>query len=71
MPGGLSNQVYECLRQAEDCVQQAASQTDPRLRQDFLIITACWLKLGYELSDRLAGFAKSKRTELPHRVTAA
>jgi hypothetical protein len=46
-------------------VQQAASQTDPRLRQDLLIITACWLKLGYELSDRLADFAKSKRTELP------
>jgi hypothetical protein len=62
MLGSLSDQVCECLRHAEDCVQQAALQTDPKLRQDFLIITACWLKLSYELSDRLADFSKSKST---------
>jgi hypothetical protein len=49
-----SDQVRECLRQAGDCVQQAASQTDPKLQQDFLIIAACWLKLSYQLSERLA-----------------
>ena len=55
-----SDEVRECLRQAGDCVQQAASQTDPKLRQDFLIIGACWLKLSYELLQRLANFSKSK-----------
>jgi len=53
----LSNRVRECLRQAEDCVQQAASQTDPKLRQDYLIIAACWLKLSRELAD----FSKPER----------
>jgi len=67
----LSDQVRECLRHADDCVQQAASQTDPKLRQDYLIIAACWLKLCYELSDRLADFSKSKSTEPLHRVSSA
>jgi hypothetical protein len=41
-------------------MQEAASQTDPKLRQDYLIIGGCWLKLSYELSDQLANFAKPK-----------
>ena len=45
----LSNHVRECLRHAEDCMQQAATQTDPKLRRDYLIIAACWLKLIREL----------------------
>jgi hypothetical protein len=52
----LSDQLSDCILHAEDCVQQAASQTDPKLRQDLLIITACWLKLSYELSKQLANF---------------
>jgi len=60
MLGSLNNQVSECLRHAEDCVQQAASQTDPKLRQDYLILGACWLKLSSELSE-LAEFAVPKR----------
>jgi len=56
----LSDQVRECLRQAEDCVQRAASQTDPKLRRDYLIIGACWLKLSSELS-KLADFSNLKR----------
>ena len=47
-----SNQVRECLRHAEDCAQQAASQTNPKLRRDYLIIGAYWLKLSQELSER-------------------
>jgi hypothetical protein len=50
----LNDQVRECLRHADDCVQQAASQTDPKLRRNYLIIGTCWLKLSYELSDQLA-----------------
>jgi hypothetical protein len=60
MPLTLADQVSECLRSAEDCVQQAGSQTDPKLRRDLLIITAYWLKLSTELSDRLANFSKSE-----------
>jgi hypothetical protein len=58
----LSDQIRDCLRHADDCVQQAASQTDPKLCQDYLILGACWLKLSYELSE-LADFPKSKSNE--------
>jgi len=50
----LNDHIRECLRHAEDCLQEAASQTDPKLRRDYLIIGGCWLKLSYELSDQLA-----------------
>jgi hypothetical protein len=56
----LSDQVSECLRHAEDCVQQATSQTDPKSRQDYLIIGACWLKLSSELWE-LANSSEPKR----------
>jgi hypothetical protein len=66
MPVSLSDQVRECLRHAEDCARQAASQSDPGLRRDFLDVEASWLKLarGYELTERLADFSKSTRTDL-------
>ena len=62
----LSDQVRECLRHAEGCAQQAAAQPDPRLRQFFLDMEARWLKLarGYELTERLADFSKSRTTDL-------
>jgi hypothetical protein len=47
-----SDQVRECRPHAEDCAQQAASQIDPKLRRDYLIIGAYWLKLSQELSER-------------------
>jgi len=39
-------------------MQQAASQTDPKLRRDYLIIGSCWLKLSQELSEMSADFSK-------------
>jgi hypothetical protein len=45
----LSDRVRECLRHGEECMRQAAAQTDPNLRRDYLIIGACWLKLIREL----------------------
>jgi hypothetical protein len=57
----LSSQIRECLRHAEDCMQQAASQTDPKLRKHYLIIGACWLKLSQQLSELPADFSKPKR----------
>ena len=71
MLSSLSDQLRECVCHAEDCVQQSASQTDPKLRRDYLIIGACWLKLSYELSDQLADFSKSKGTKPSLRVTAS
>jgi hypothetical protein len=61
----LSDQVRECLRHAEDCARQAASLSDPRLRQDFLEVEARWLKLArsYEFTERLADFSKLRRTD--------
>jgi hypothetical protein len=41
----LSDRVRECLRHGEECMRQVAAQTDPKLRRDYLIIAACWLKL--------------------------
>ena len=61
MLGSLSDQVCECLHHADDCVQQAASQTDPKLRQDYLILGTCWLKLSSELSELLSNFSQPKR----------
>jgi hypothetical protein len=61
----LSDHVRECVRHAEDCMQQAATQTDPKLRQDYLIITACWLKLMRELAELPAELSKSERVSLP------
>jgi hypothetical protein len=57
----LSDHVRECIGHAEHCVQQAASQTDPKLRQDYLIIAACWLRLSQQLSEPLADFSQPER----------
>jgi hypothetical protein len=57
----LTDHVRECVRHAEDCVQQAASQTDPKLRQDYLILAACWLKLSQQLSELPADFSQPER----------
>jgi len=54
----LTNQVRECLRHVEDCMQRAAVETDPKLRRDYLIIGSCWLKLSQELSEMSADFSK-------------
>jgi hypothetical protein len=34
----LSEQIRDCLRHAEDCARKAAAQTDPELKQDFLVM---------------------------------
>jgi hypothetical protein len=59
----LSNQVRECFRHAEECMQQAAIQTDPKLRRDYLIIGSYWLKLIREISELPANFSKPERQD--------
>jgi hypothetical protein len=66
----LSDQVRECLRHAEDCVQRAGSQTDPKLRQDYLTIAACWLKLSQEVSELPANFSKLQQFTTPAKLKA-
>ena len=51
-------------------MQQAATQTDAKLRRDYLIIGACWLKLIRELSELPADFSKPERKRQGQQFTA-
>jgi hypothetical protein len=59
MLSDLSKQVRECYRCAENCAQQAAAQTDAKLKEDFLYMERRWLLLAhsYEFNKRLGGFS--------------
>jgi hypothetical protein len=63
MLSNLSEQIKECYAHAEECARRAATQTDPRLKQDFLDMEQRWLSLAksYELSQRLGDFTESRR----------
>jgi hypothetical protein len=61
----LSDQVRECLRRADDCVQQAVSQTDPELRKHYFIMGGCWLKLSQELSELPIDFGTTGGRDIP------
>ena len=45
MLNNLSEQVRECYRHAEDCARDAAAQTDPKVKQEFLVMERLWLVL--------------------------
>jgi hypothetical protein len=55
----LSEQIRECLRHAEDCARQAAAQSCPKLKADFLDMERRWLFLArsYELTERVSDFS--------------
>jgi hypothetical protein len=40
-----SEQIRECYRNAVDCAREAADQTDPKIKQDFLDLERGWLLL--------------------------
>jgi hypothetical protein len=66
----LSEQVRECLRHAEDCARQAAAQTCPKTKEDFLDLERRWLALArsYDFTERLDDFcgeAKRQARDLP------
>ena len=52
-----SEEIRNCYKHAEACARQAAKETDPKLREDFLGLKAAWLKLARlretDLSDRI------------------
>ena len=55
MLNNLSEQIRECLQHAEDCARQAATQTDQKLKQNFLDKERRWLMLAqsYDFTHRL------------------
>jgi hypothetical protein len=72
MPDNLSEQIRECLRHAEDCARQAAAQTCPKLKEDFLDMERRWLFLArsYEFTERITDFsAATKRQAKQHCST--
>jgi hypothetical protein len=56
----VSEQIRECYRRAEDCARKAATQTDPKLKADFLDLERRWLVLArsYDFTERLNRFYK-------------
>jgi hypothetical protein len=66
MLNNLSEQIRECLRHAEDCAEQAAAQSDPQLKQDFLDTERRWLFLArsYEFTDRLTDLCDENKRRL-------
>jgi hypothetical protein len=66
----LSEEIRECYRHAEDCARQAAAQTCPNLKQNFLDMERRWMSLArsYEFTEQLTDFsseAKRKSDKLP------
>ncbi|HEY2533480.1 MAG TPA: hypothetical protein VGJ20_37045 [Xanthobacteraceae bacterium] len=51
----LREKIRECYLHVEACEREAAAQTDPALRKDFLDTAARWLKRAqrYEFEQRL------------------
>ena len=45
MQNNLSEQLRDCYRHAQDCARKAVEQTDPNLKQDFLVIERRWRSL--------------------------
>ena len=60
MPNNLNEEVCECLQHAENCARQAATETDLKLKEDFLALERSWLSLArsYEFTERLTDFLK-------------
>ena len=56
---GISEQIRECYRHAEDCGRKAAAQTDPKIKADFLDLERRWLVLArsYDFTERLTDFS--------------
>ena len=67
---GLSKEIRECYRHAENCALNATAHNDAQLKQDFLDLEQRWLFLArsYEFSERLTDLsdeAKRQADKLP------
>jgi hypothetical protein len=47
----LTEEIRKCLEKAKDCAGKAATQTDPKLKQDFLNLEAHWLSGSAQLHE--------------------
>ena len=67
MLNNLSEQIRQCLKQAEDCACQAAAQTDQKLKQNFLDMERRWLLLAqsYDFTQRLGDFSDEAKRNAP------
>jgi hypothetical protein len=63
MLNNLSEQVRECYMHAEHCARQAAIQTDPKLKDDFLEMEQRWLVLARScaFTERLEDFSNETK----------
>lgn len=63
MLSNVSEHVRECYEHAEYCTRKAATQTDPRIKQDYLDLERHWLTLAhsFELSERLTDFSATNQ----------
>lgn len=73
MLNNMSEQIRECLRHAEDCARQAAAQTCPNLKNDFLDMERRWLFLArsYEFTERVTDVSAQIKPEAKHRSSSS
>jgi hypothetical protein len=66
MLNNLSKQIRDCLDHAEDCARQAAAETDPKLKEDFLNMERRWLVLAqsYGFTQRLGDFSDEAKRQV-------
>ena len=60
----LSEEIRNCYAHAETCARQAAEQTDPKLREDFLGLKAAWLKLARLRETDLSDLIRERAYEI-------
>jgi hypothetical protein len=68
----LSEQIRECLQQAEDCARNAAELPDGSpVRQDYLKLEKGWLKLArsFQLGEQLTEFTNEAKRKASARIT--
>ena len=65
MLNNLSKKVRECLEHAEHCARQAAAQTRPERKVDFLDLERRWLALArsYDFTERLDNFCSETKRQ--------
>jgi hypothetical protein len=50
----LAEKIRKCVVKAKDCAQKAATQTDPKLKQDFLKLEEHWLSVARSYTKRIS-----------------
>jgi hypothetical protein len=67
MSNFLGEAVRRCRRKAEQCAQKAATQTDRKLKQDFLDLKESWLFLArsFAYHERPSDLSETRSTSSP------